>query len=304
MPFPPSRRAALLAAALTALPFAPSAQQAGQPAEAPAAAPQEEAQADISTVVATVDGEDVTLGEIIMMRMNLPPQYQELPDAQLYEALVEQAVTQRLLAADAREAGYGDAPMARLAAEQAEQTYLAEAKMREVVEAATSEEKLRAEYERRMEGAEPVQEVKASHILVPTREEAQAIYEEAQGGADFAELAREHGTDGTKDRGGDLGWFEKEQMVPAFAEVAFSAEEGVVTEPVQTDFGWHLIKVTGKREQPAPEFEAVRDEIAQDLASGAAQRAIVEVREGAEIAQPETGLDPSVIRRDDLLTAN
>ncbi len=302
MPFLPPRRAAMLAAALTALPFALSAQQTQQPAQQEASA--ETAAPDLSTVVATVSGEDVTLGEVIMMRMNLPPQYQQLPDDQLFEALVEQAITQRLLAEEGREAGYADTPMARLSAEQAEQTYLAEAKMREVVDAATAEEKLRAEYERRMESMEPAQEVRASHILVPTQEEAQALYDELQGGADFAELANEHGTDGTKERGGDLGWFEKEQMVPAFAEAAFAAEEGVVTEPVQTDFGWHLIKVTGKRDQPAPEFEAVRDEIAQDLASTAAQQAIQDAREGVEVSRPETGLDPSVIRRDDLLTAN
>ncbi|SDX83203.1 peptidyl-prolyl cis-trans isomerase C [Albimonas donghaensis] len=317
MPLPVLRRAAApaaIAAALALAPFALSAQTSGQtsgqttaPAEAPAdaAATAEPApEPSISDVLATVNGHEITLGQIILMRANLPQQYQQIPDAQLLPALVDQAVTQYLLSLEAAEEGYGDSPLAKLRAELDKQSYLAEAKMRDMVAEATTDEKLQAAYEAQIASIEPAQEIRASHILVPEKETAEQIKADIAAGADFAEKAKEFGTDGTKDRGGDLGWFEKGQMVPEFADAAFAAEENVVTGPVETQFGWHLILVTGHRDQPVPTFEESREELAQGLAAEAAQAAVAEIRDGAEVVLSEDAPAPGAIRRDDLLTGN
>ncbi|SFI96821.1 peptidylprolyl isomerase [Albimonas pacifica] len=311
MPIVRQRRAAALAvaaAALMPLGLAPafaqdqSQTQTQAPAagEAPAAAP--EATPDM--VVATVNGKPVTLAEVIIARSSLPQQYQQLPDAQLMPALIDQAVVQALLAQQAEEAGRGDDPIAAIHAEIARTSYLAESEMGKVIADATTEEALRALYEEKAAEMEPTPEIRASHILVEDKALADEIKAELDGGADFAELAQQHGTDGTKDRGGDLGWFDEGQMVPAFAEAAFGAEQGVVVGPVETQFGWHLILVTDQREAPVPTFEEMRQELAQEAARTAATQKVEELRAGAEIEMSDELPDPSAIRRDDLLAPN
>src|SRR5690606_36565284 len=109
-------------------------------------------------------------------------------------------------------------------------------------------------------------EISARHILVKSKEEAEALIKELEGGKDFAELAKEKSTGPSGPTGGDLGFFTKGQMVPPFEEAAFKFEVGqFTTEPVQTQFGWHVIKVEDKRKQPAPEPAEVQDQIRQEL---------------------------------------
>lgn len=301
MPLAAPRALALAPVLALALAAAPSSFALAQTAETAQAAATEPAPADIDAVVATVDGEEITLGTIILMRANLPDQYQNIPDEQLYEALVEQAVNQVLLARMGETTGAADAPLARLRADLDRRNYLAEAGLREIIEEATAEEALRALYDAQTAEAEPVPEIRASHILVPEREQSEAIKAEIEGGRDFADAAAEHGTDGTSARGGDLGWFTADRMVAPFAEAAFAAEEGVLTGPVETQFGWHLILVTGKRDQPTPSFEEMQQELAREAANAAAEAAIESARAGAEIVMPETPPAAAGVRRDDLL---
>ncbi|MEM1312997.1 MAG: peptidylprolyl isomerase, partial [Pseudomonadota bacterium] len=238
---------------------------------------------------------------IILMRANLPDQYQNIPDAQLYEALVEQAVNQVLLARLGEESGAAEAPLARLRADLDRRNYLAEAGLREILEAATADDALRALYDARVADMEPVPEIRASHILVPELAQAEAIRDEIEGGRDFADAAAEHGTDGTSTRGGDLGWFAADRMVAPFSAAAFAAEEGVLTGPIETQFGWHLILVTGKRDQPTPSFEEMQQELAREAANAAAEAAIEGARAEAVIVMPETPPAAAGVRRDDLL---
>lgn len=283
------RRAVLLAAALV---LSPAALPAQDTTEAP----------DISTVVATVNGEEITLGEIILMRANLPEQYQEIPPSQLLPALVDQAVTQRLLAEQGREAGYGESDLARLRADLDRRNFLAESVMRDVIREATTEEKLRERYEQIVEEMEPAEEARASHILVEEKARAEELMAELEDGAEFAELASEHSTGPTGEQGGDLGWFEKGQMVEPFAEAVFGAETGALVGPVETQFGWHVIKVTGKRDKPEPTFEEMREELSQQVSQEAVQAAVEAAKTEAEISVEAEAVDPAAIRRDDLLT--
>ena len=128
------------------------------------------------------------------------------------------------------------------------------------------------------------QEVRARHILVPTEDEAKAVLAEIKKGTDFAELAKQKSKDpGAAAEGGDLGYFGKEQMVPEFAEVAFKLDKGQVSDPVKTQFGWHIIKVEDKRTKPVPEFDKVKDQVETYVMRKAQADYIHKLQESAKI---------------------
>jgi peptidyl-prolyl cis-trans isomerase C len=132
-------------------------------------------------------------------------------------------------------------------------------------------------------------EIHARHILVETEDEAKTILGELKKGTDFAELARLKSKDpGAAAEGGDLGYFTKDQMVPEFAEAANKLDKGELSEPVKTQFGWHVIKVEDKRERPIPPFEQVKDQIETFVARKAQAEAIGKLRQGAKIERLET----------------
>ena len=126
--------------------------------------------------------------------------------------------------------------------------------------------------------------VRARHILVPTETEAKTILAEVKKGTDFAELAKQKSKDpGAAAEGGDLGYFSKEQMVPEFSEAAFKLEKGQVSEPVKSQFGWHIIKVEDKRSKPVPEFEKVKDQVETYVMRKSQGEFIAKLRESAKI---------------------
>lgn len=128
------------------------------------------------------------------------------------------------------------------------------------------------------------QEVRARHILVPSEDEAKAILAELKKGTDFAELAKQKSKDpGAAAEGGDLGYFTKEQMVPEFADVAFKLDKGQLSDPVKSQFGWHIIKVEDKRKKPAPEFAQVKDQVETYVQRKAQAEFITKLREGAKV---------------------
>jgi peptidyl-prolyl cis-trans isomerase C len=128
------------------------------------------------------------------------------------------------------------------------------------------------------------EEVRARHILVATEDEAKAILGEIKKGTDFAELAKQKSKDPTgAAKGGDLGYFTKDQMVPEFAEAAFKLEKGQVSEPVKTQFGWHIIKVEDKRSKPVPEFDKVKDQVRTFVIRKAQGEYIAKLRAAAKI---------------------
>ena len=127
------------------------------------------------------------------------------------------------------------------------------------------------------------EEVHARHILVPTEEEAKAILAELKNGADFATLAKEKSKDPGAAEGGDLGYFTKDQMVPEFAEVAFKLDKGQISDPVKTQFGWHIIKVEDKRIKPTPTFEQVKPQIDNYIAHRAQAELVDNLRKPANV---------------------
>lgn len=137
------------------------------------------------------------------------------------------------------------------------------------------------------------QEVHARHILVPTEEEAKKIEDELKKGADFAELAKKESKDPGASDGGDLGYFTKEQMVPEFSKVAFALEPGKISDPVKTQFGWHIIKVEEKRARKAPDFDQVKSQIEQFVTRKAQADYVAKLRETAKVERMDKPAAPA-----------
>jgi peptidyl-prolyl cis-trans isomerase C len=161
---------------------------------------------------------------------------------------------------------------------------LMETLLQDIGKAALTPEAMKKVYDEAVKQVGPEQEVRARHILVPTEAEAKAVLAEIKKGTDFAELAKQKSKDpGAAAEGGDLGYFSKEQMVPEFAEAAFKMEKGQVSEPVKTQFGWHIIKVEDKRTKPIPEFDAIKDQIETYVSRKAQSDFVHKLQEDAKI---------------------
>jgi peptidyl-prolyl cis-trans isomerase C len=251
------------------------------------------------TVIANVNGVDITLGEMIVTRAQLPSQYQQLPDDVLWEGVLDQLVQQQLLAA---QLGEPTAQIALLLATQKRSLMAAEVIDR-LTNQAITDEALEAAYNARFANAAAEEEYSAAHILVDTREEAEAVIARLEGGADFAETAKEISTGPSGPNGGDLGWFGVGMMVPEFEAAVIALEVGQISEPVQTQFGWHVIILNDKRQKEAPTLDQVRDELAAQIQQEAIAKALEDLTAGAAITRPEPGaFDPAILKNIDLLT--
>jgi len=167
-----------------------------------------------------------------------------------------------------------------------------EALLTSVAKSATTEEAERKAYDDAAKAQPPEPEVHARHILLPTEEEAKAALARIKAGEDFAKVATELSKDPAGD-GGDLGWFTKDRMVPEFADAAFKLEPGQVSEPVKSQFGWHIIKVEGKRMKTFPPFEQVKDQAARFVAQKAQTALIASLRDKAKIERFEDEAKPA-----------
>jgi peptidyl-prolyl cis-trans isomerase C len=161
---------------------------------------------------------------------------------------------------------------------------LMETLLQDVGKAAVNDAEMKKVYDEAVKQAANDQEVRARHILVPTEDEAKAVLAEIKKGTDFAELAKQKSKDpGAAAEGGDLGYFTKEQMVPAFSEVAFKLNKGAVSDPVKSQFGWHIIKVEDKRSKPVPPFEQVKTQVENFVMQRAQAAYIAKLREGGKV---------------------
>ncbi len=234
-------------------------------------------------VVATVGDKKILLREVVAVYTALPDQVRALPQETLWEGIVNQLIDETVIANAAEKSGLEDRIDVALAIQAQHRAILANAYLEDVLSAMLTDEAIEAEYNRIYADVEPVKQVRASHILLKEEDTAKGVLAEIRGGKDFAEAAREHSTGPTGPGGGDLGYFEKEQMVPQFAEAAFAMEIGEISEPVQSDFGWHLIHLVDIRDRPAPELESVRATLEEELSARLAREAVDELRTGANV---------------------
>lgn len=264
------------------------------------AAPVWAADPTADTVVATVNGKDITLGHMIAMRESLPQQYQTLPDDQLFKGILDQLVQQTALAAE------GEVKMTKrdtLALENQRRDYLSNAVLGDIANAAVTDATLQKLFDEKFADAAPSKEFDASHILVDTEQAAKDLKAKIDAGGDFAALAKENSTDkGSAENGGDLGWFGLGMMVAPFEAEVLKLEKGQVSAPIQTQFGWHIIKLNDTRVAKGPTLDEKRDELSKELQEKAIQAKLTEVTGKAEVKKSTDGIDPAILKNTDLLT--
>ncbi|MEQ8899787.1 MAG: peptidylprolyl isomerase [Roseovarius sp.] len=251
------------------------------------------------TVVATVGDTEITLGHMLSLRAGLPQQYDQVPPEALFKGVLDQLVQQTLLMQ-----AYEGTPSlaAQMQLDNERRAILAADVADDVLNDALTDEALQEAYEARYSDAEPETEYKAAHILVETEEEAQKLIEEIEGGANFAALAQEHSTGPSGPSGGDLGWFGDGVMVPEFFDAVAALDEGGVSAPLQTQFGWHVIQLKETRVKERPELDAVRDELVGELRQAAFDAYIADLEAESSVARDAgEALDPALINQTDLL---
>ena len=254
--------------------------------------------ADANTVVATVNGVEITVGHMLMARAQLPDQYQQLAAETLFEGLREQLIQQTLLVQS-----LGEMPQRlKFALENERRSLIAGEALNKAVNAAISEDAIKAAYDARFADTAPAKEFNASHILVETEEEAAALITMLEGGSDFADLARENSTGPSGPNGGQLGWFGAGQMVAPFETAVAALQDGAISGPVQTQFGWHVIMLNESRDQAIPPLEQVRQELVSELERAAAEAEISALMGGATVTRADAeAVDPAVIGNPDLI---
>lgn len=235
-------------------------------------------------VVAKINGEDIKRTDVLAYINTLPARVQQLPLLQVFPLALDQVVNNKVVAIKAKTANLeDDAEVKQRLAEAKDQivrTIMVERKLDEIV----TQKALLKEYEDVLAHFEGVKEAKARHILLDSEDKAKELIKELKGGADFADLAKEHSKGPTGKNGGDLGYFAQADMVPEFANAAFALKVGDVTQsPVKTQFGYHVIKLEDMRDRKAPDFDVVKDQLQVKLRQKKLQELLTSWREEAQI---------------------
>ncbi|MCH8113165.1 MAG: peptidylprolyl isomerase [Proteobacteria bacterium] len=249
---------------------------------APAAA-QEEQPDRSQLLIATVDGQEIRQADVSALVATLPPQTQQLPREQLLPLVLQELINNKILVKLARRDGLDKEPEFERQIKSAAEQILRQIFLEQLSEAALNDEAIQKYYDENIGSAKGNVEVRARHILLETEEDALAVVEEIESGGNFEQLARDRSTGPSAPAGGDLGYFTRDAMVAPFAEAAFAMAVGEVSEPVQTRFGWHVIKVEDRRETAPPPLEQVRDEITRQLFRQVVQNTISGERENSEV---------------------
>lgn len=245
------------------------------------------------TVVAVVNGTNITLGHMIVARESLPEQYKTLPNEVLFKGILDQLIQQTAL-----EQSLADkiTKAQTIQIENDRRGYLSNIALEAVVSTAVTDAALQAAYDARFKDAAPQTEYSAAHILVDSEEKANELKTQLDGGADFAELAKANSTDtGSGANGGDLGWFGLGMMVKPFEEAVVAAEIGKVAGPIKTDFGFHLILVNETRVATQPTLDDLRDELASEIEQAAVEAYVKTLTDAATVEKPGEGIDPAVL---------
>ena len=257
-----------------------------------------QAETTAATVVATVNGTEITLGQMIATRANLPAQYQQLPDDVLFNGILDQLVQQTALAQET-EPKLTNRQKIQLANDQ--RSAISAFALEGIVKTAVTDAALQAAYDERFKDFKPGTEYHAAHILVDSEEKSKEIKAQIEGGVEFADAAKTHSSDGAAANGGDLGWFGPGMMVKPFEDAVLAMKSGELAGPVQTDFGWHLIKLIETRDATVPSLDDLRDELAAEIEKQSIADHLAALTKDAKIEKPGEGIDPAVLKDQTLL---
>ena len=250
--------------------------------------------AEQDPIVAIVGGQEIHFSDVAAAQQRLPEQYRSAPLAAIYPSLVERLIDQELIVIAGRKANLGEDEEVRRRMALLEDDVIRDVYVDRHVRGIVTDEALRRRYEEFAQTIPPKEEIKARHILLEAEEEARAVIEEIEGGADFAVVAKEKSIGPSADGGGDLGYFTRDAMVPEFADAAFEMQPGEVSAaPVKTAFGWHVIKVEDRRSGAPPGFEEMRGQLASEMSQAAVSELIEALRANTAIERFELGGTPA-----------
>jgi len=239
-------------------------------------------------VVAKINGVDIKQSDLDFAASEVGAQLANFPPADRRRMLLQFVIENELMAEAATQAALESGPSFDDRLKYHRRRALRDAYYDKSVRNAVTEEEAKKIFDEKIAGLKPEEEIHARHILVATEAEAKEVEERLKKGEDFATLAKEKSKDPSAE-GGDLGYFRRGQMLKPFEEAAFALKEGEISKPVQTQFGWHIIKVEEKRTRPLPTFDQVKDQIMSQLAAQKAKETIRGLNANAkiEITDPE-----------------
>lgn len=257
----------------------------------------EERSAD--TVVATVNGTPITLGQMIVMKQAAAqdPQMAALPDPALYDLMLDQLIQQSAVASAGKETAGVRAQL-----DLQRRNVLAADAIAAITRTEPTDQDIQSAYDAMFAEAKPTTEYSAAHILVESEDKAREIKSQLDGGADFGTLAEQNSTGPSGPNKGDLGWFSADQMVKPFADAVSAMEKGQISDPVQSEFGWHVIRLNDTRMRDVPPLDEVRDQIAQMVLRDRVQAEIQRLTSEATVERVE-GIDPALMNSTDMLEA-
>ena len=242
-----------------------------------------DAEAALQTVL-TIDGKDFSVNLVGTIITQLPEDIRRQPPQTYYDRIIDDIIDTYLAANASRQSGVADNPIVREIADRARDRVLAEAWIQQTVNERITEEMIIQSYDDFVADAESRAEVRARHILVDTKETAENVITRLDGGEDFATLAKELSTGPSGPNGGELGYFRRGDMLPAFEIAAFGIDSGSYSPaPVQTQYGWHIIYIEDRRVAPAPPIEQMRDQLVQTLSIKMISMIVSELRADASI---------------------
>ncbi|RFB79128.1 peptidylprolyl isomerase [Methylovirgula sp. 4M-Z18] len=234
-------------------------------------------------VLAKVNGVEITDEDVATAETELGSSLpSSLDGAEKDKYVLEYLIDAKIMVQKAEEQKLGDTPEFARALAYYREKILTDKLMADIAKTAVTDEAMKKVYDEAAAKMKPQEEIHARHILVATEDEAKAALKRIQAGEDFAKIADELSKD-PSGNGGDLGWFTKDKMVPEFGEAAFKLDKGQVSEPVHSNFGWHIIKVEDKRMTKFPAFEDVKDQVARYVAQKAQQDAVADMRKNAKV---------------------
>lgn len=242
---------------------APAIEQAAvEAASTEPAAAEEKAEAD-NPVVATINGKNLYRSDVVEFMETLPPQMRQIPAESIFPMILEQVINAKIIDQKASEADIAGDPEVEKQLTAAKTQIIRGVYAQKQIDSNYNESDTKAAYEKMVAEMPKVEEVKASHILVDDEAKATEIIKKLEGGAKFADLAKEYSKDKSNAaNGGDLGYFAQGDMVKEFGDAAFALKKGEFTKtPVKTQFGYHVILQDDKRERPAPKYDDVKGEL-------------------------------------------
>src|SRR5437762_2459734 len=248
---------------------------------------------DANPVLAKVNGAEIRKSDVTLAEEELGPSLAQMDPATKDDNVLSFLIDMKLVAKAAEDKKVADSEEFKKRLAFTRNRLLMDSLLASEGKAATTPDAMKKVYEEASKQITGEQEVHARHILVETEDEAKAVAEELKKGADFAELAKKKSKDPGASDGGDLGFFTKDQMVPEFSNVAFVQEPGKISDPVKSQFGWHIIKVEEKRNRKAPDFDQVKGQIETYVTRKAQAGFVAKLREAAKVERTDKPAEPA-----------